>query len=64
MLMLGVLLGQGMVMPHELHHEQMRNRAQQHNAEKHGLAKGDLKEINGYQTRNRDQAAQDHDPHM
>jgi hypothetical protein len=46
-----------MVMPHDPHHEQMRNWAQQHHAEKYNLAKGDLKEINGYQTRNRDQTA-------
>jgi hypothetical protein len=64
MLMLCLLFGRGMIMSHELHHQQMRNRAQQHHAEKHDLAKGDLKEIDGYQTRNRDQAAQDHHPHM
>ena len=64
MLMLRVLFSGGMIMSHELHHQQMRNRAQQHHAEKHYLAQGDLKEIDGHQTRNRDQAAQDHHPDM
>jgi hypothetical protein len=64
MLMLRVLFSGGMIMSHELHHQQMRNRAQQHHAEKHDPAQRDLKEIDGRQTRNRDQAAQDHHPHM
>jgi hypothetical protein len=63
MLMLRVLFSSGMIMSHELH-QQMRNRAQQHHAEKHDPAQGDLKEIDGHQTCNRDQAAQDHHPHM
>jgi hypothetical protein len=53
MLMLRVLFSSGMIMSHELH-QQMRNRAQQHHAEKHDPAQGDLKEIDGHQTRNRD----------
>jgi hypothetical protein len=64
MLMFRVLFSGGMIMSHELHHQQMRYRTQQHHAEKHNLAQGDLKGIDGHQTRNRDQAAQDHHPHM
>ena len=64
LLMLGVLVRRTMIMSHKLHHQDMRERAEQHESDIHNSANWNVKPIDGCQSRDRDQTARDHHPDM
>jgi hypothetical protein len=62
MLMLGVLFRRTMIMSHKLHHQDMRERAEQHEPNIHNSTNWNAKPIDGCQSGNGNQAACDHHP--
>jgi hypothetical protein len=62
MLMLGMLFRRIMVMSNELHHQDMRERAEQHEPDIHNSTYWNVKPIDGCQSGNRNQTAYDHHP--